>query len=62
MGVVAPKKILISRMEGDIGKCGGGGSVTPVGVGGDESVGLPCHRFCTRTDVSRSGIIFTYLF
>ena len=55
-----PKKIPISRMEGDIGMCGGGGSVTPVGDGGVESVGLSCCRFCTGTEVLLAGIICTY--
>jgi hypothetical protein len=44
-------------MEREIGKCGGGGSVTPVGGGGDESVGNFCCHFCTETEVSLAGII-----
>jgi len=56
-----PKKIPISRMEGDTGKCGGGGSLTPVRSGGDGPVGPSCRRFCTRTDVSLGEVICTYL-
>ena len=43
-----PPKIPISRMEGDIGKRGGGGSVTPVRGGGNEPVGPSVQELMSR--------------
>jgi hypothetical protein len=62
MGTVALQNISINRMGGgDIGNCGGEGSVTPVGGGEEKSVALSCCRFCTGSEVSPAGIICIYL-